>query len=275
MCDDTLCRQCRDDYSYKKERCIGERGERGERGYKGEPGRDGCKGEKGCRGEPGRDGCKGERGEPGRDGCKGERGEPGSKGCRGETGRDGCKGEKGERGCKGEKGDPCKHTCVKCCVEFCDTQVCDTHKVYRVENKLNIVVYAFAEDCEVPLRICKGIEINSCAKQFVQLDLSDYNRVMNLQCSDPTLKLTGVQKYEKVIIYGSNELGCRGKELYCYTNQHDSSVCKEITIPSFDTVNLTRSGDLYLYGPNPFKYISIAACNGTIFLNNLTFHVYE
>ena len=278
MCDETLSdvsgrrsSRSRDDYSdsdrgCKKSKCDHKKCQ-GERGPRGE------KGEKGCRGEKGEKGCQGERGSRGEKGCDGERGHRGEKGCEGERGP---KGEKGERGCRGEQGPPCKHECIKACLEFCDTPDCDTHKVYRVDNKLNVVVYAFRESCEVPLRFCRqGIEIDSCAKEYIQIDLSDYTRIKNLHCTDPTIKISGIQKYEKFVIYGSNELGCRGKELYCYTNQHESSVCKELTIPSFDTVNLTRSGDLYLYGPNAFKYISVAAFNGTVFINNLNFYLYE
>ena len=89
------------------------------------------------------------------------------------------------------------------------------------------------------------------------------------------MKISGIQKHEKVTIYGSNTLGERGQHLYCYTNTSESTMCKELTIPSFDTTNLTKSGDLYLYGPCAFKYISVVSCNKTVYLTSLCFSVYE
>ena len=74
-----------------------------------------------------------------------------------------------------------------------------------------------------------------------------------------------------MVIYGSNKQGCLGQELYTYTNQNNGNVTKEITIPSYDTKNITKSGDLYLYGAVPFRYIFITSCNSTFYLTGLTF----
>ena len=135
-----------------------------------------------------------------------------------------------------------------------------------------MIVYGFAEGRPKPFRICKnGLEVDTCAKQFIQIDLSDYNRVKSLDCPDPKIKFGSIQKYENIIIYGSNQLGELGKQLYSYTHDSDSCSSKEMTIPSFDTTNLTRSGDLFIYGPNAFKYISITGCNQSIFINSLLF----
>ena len=115
--------------------------------------------------------------------------------------------------------------------------------------------------------------MDTCA--FIQLDMSDYTRVKHLCCTPPRMKLTGIQQYEKVVVYGSNTLGELGQQLYCYTNSSDSTMCKEFTIPSFDTVNLTRSGDVYTYGLSAFKYISITTCNKNIRLHSLSFSLWS
>lgn len=115
---------------------------------------------------------------------------------------------------------------------------------------------------------------DSC-ETFLQIDLGDFIRIRNLSCADPKLKIGNIQKYEKIIISGSNILGSLGKELYSYTNSEDSHGFHEIIIPSFDTQNLTKTGDLYLYGSIPFRYISISACNSGVVLNSLTVYLNE
>ena len=112
-------------------------------------------------------------------------------------------------------------------------------------------------------------------QEGVQLDLGDYNRVKTLNCSPPRMKLSCIQKHEKVTIYGSNTRGERGQQLYCYTNTSDNTMCKELTIPSFDTTNQTKSGDLYQYGTSPFKYISVVTCNKEVVLHSLMFWLYK
>jgi hypothetical protein len=112
-------------------------------------------------------------------------------------------------------------------------------------------------------------------QEGVQLDLGDYNRVKTLNCPPPRMKLSCIQKHEKVTIYGSNTRGERGQQLYCYMNTSDNTMCKELTIPSFDTTNQTKSGDLYQYGTSPFKYISVVTCNKEVTLNCLMFWLYK
>ena len=257
------------DRSERHERC--DRSERSERHERHERC---CKCEKGDKGDKGDKGERGPHGPEGPKGPQGEKGEKGEKGCEGPKGPQGEKGEKGEKGCEGPRGLPCKPRCAKACIEFSEgcIQGCDAHKIYKVANLFVVIVYGFAEGRPKSFRICKnGLEVETCAKQFIQIDLSDYNRVKSLECPDPKIKFSPIQKYENIVIYGSNKLGELGKQLYSYTSESDSCTSKEITIPSFDTTNLTRSGDLYLYGPNAFKYISITGCNQSIFINSLLF----
>jgi hypothetical protein len=45
-------------------------------------------------------------------------------------------------------------------------------------------------------------------------------------------------------------------------------------VPSYDTINLSKNGDIYLHGPIPFRFISFVSCNN-ILLNTLTLHLCE
>lgn len=252
---------------------MGPKGERGHEGPKGCRGPEGPRGERGCRGLDGlkgERGPKGEKGEKGEKGCHGPEGPKGEKGCRGPEGPKGERGPEGCRGPTGPPGPPCTYSCVSANLEFSETCP-EPRYVYAVGcgiSQFNIVV---SGTC--PLRVDRhGLEVTH---EGVQLDLSDYNRVKTLNCSPPRMKFSCIQKHEKVTIYGSNTAGERGQQLYCYTNTSDNTMCKELTVPSFDTTNLTKSGDLYLYGPSAFKYITVTTCNKDVTLNCLMFWLYK
>jgi hypothetical protein len=113
---------------------------------------------------------------------------------------------------------------------------------------------------------------------FAQIDLGDFIRAKNLKCADPTIKIGSIQVDEGFAIYGSNTLGQKGVLLYTYTNTIDNTdinASKEIIIPSYNTSNLTSSGDLYKYGSIPFRYISVTALVSNVTLNLLTLYLCE
>ena len=244
--------------TYCEKGCRGERGHKGEPGCRGEKGERGCKGEQGCRGEKGERGCKGEQGERG---CKGERGE---QGCRGEKGERGCKGERGEQGCKGEKGErgptgpagppgpSCEQSCVHYPVHI--THTCYEKKVYTVSNKCNLIGY------RLPDKTC-GDSDSSLTLQF---DLGDFIRIKNLKCPDPKLKIGCIYQHEHIKIYGSNDPDVLGHLLYTYTNKDYDKKSKELIIPSFDTTNKSREGDLCTYGSIPYRYITVSGSHKSI-----------
>ena len=106
--------------------------------------------------------------------------------------------------------------------------------------------------------------------------MGDFNRVKTIKCLDPTIKIGSVQLGEGFRIYGSNTLGQMGTLLYTYINTIDNSdtnASKQIVIPSYNTKNRTNTGDLYLYGAIPFRYISVTATTGNITLNLLTLYL--
>jgi len=77
-------------------------------------------------------------------------------------------------------------------------------------------------------------------------------------------------------IYGSNTLGPLGTPLYSYINTVDdtlANVSRTVVIPSYNTTNLTSTGDIYLYGAVPFRYISVTAISGDVTLNLLTLNL--
>ena len=115
------------------------------------------------------------------------------------------------------------------------------------------------------------IDIN----HFVQIDLGDFIRTRNLKCGDPQMKIGSIQQNEGFKIYGSNTLGTLGVELYNYTNTTGNSDndSQQFVIPSYNSVDLTNSGDLYLYGSIPYRYISVTASAGNVTLNTLTFYL--
>lgn len=223
------------------------------------------------------------------------------KGRDGRNGRDGKDGQPGKRGPKGEKGD--KGECVihncrrrRSFDEFsdneCDEIVCkkyaldftgnckESKAVYKIAN-INLVTYGFRASCTnvdcQPLPLCiksnrhkNGLGCDSNDAHFIQIDLGDYIRVKDLRCGAPKIKIGEIQKYERIYIFGSNTLGSLGKELYSYINNDECSCSHEVIIPSFNSDNLTKTGDLYLYGVLPFRYISVSACNGSVILNSIT-----
>ena len=109
---------------------------------------------------------------------------------------------------------------------------------------------------------------------FAQIDLGDYIRVRTSKCANPTIKIGSIQLGENFTIYGSNTLGQRGSQLYTYTNtisNADANASKEIIIPSYNMTDLTNTGDIYLYGAVPFRFISIGTTNGNITFNLISF----
>ena len=118
-------------------------------------------------------------------------------------------------------------------------------------------------------------------EHFIQIDLGDYIRLKRLNCFDPKIKIGSIQidnNGEQFKIYGSNKLGYIGILLKTYTNTLDNSdlnASKEITIPSYNTTDMSSTGDLYLYGPIPFRYISVTAGAGSVMLNSLTLYFCE
>ena len=234
----------------------------------------------------GRDGARGPRGRRGEKGDKGDRGERGEKGecieilCRT---RDSNHTRKDKRKCSNSE---VESVCKKYILDFCDCthNSQDSRKIYNISNIFNIIIYGFTN------KICHPIFIKSDSSKahknglccvprdscepFLQIDLGDFIRIRNLGCDDPRLKIGNIQKYEKIILSGSNLLGELGTDLYSYTDNNDCQGFHEIVIPSFDTQNRTKTGDLYMYGTLPFRYISIRACNSPVVLNSLTFYFF-
>jgi hypothetical protein len=93
--------------------------------------------------------------------------------------------------------------------------------------------------------------------------------VKHLQCDDPKFK---VCIREQIKIYGSNEPNVLGLLLFC-TNKDCDRKTKEFTIPSFDTHDKTKTGDLCLYGSIPFRYITLVSPK--TFDLTLLLYVYE
>ena len=119
-------------------------------------------------------------------------------------------------------------------------------------------------------------EINT--QEFAQIDFGDFIRMKKLKCNDPKIKIGSIQVGEGVLIYGSNQLGVKGILLYSYINTIDNSdvnASQEFVIPSFNTTDLTTTGDIYKYGPIPFRYITVIASRANITLNTLTLYLCE
>jgi hypothetical protein len=120
----------------------------------------------------------------------------------------------------------------------------------------------------------KQHEIDSL--HFAQIDLGDFIRAKTLKCADPTIKIGSIQVEEGFQIYGSNVLGQIGQLLYTYINTNsdtNSNASREFVIPSYNTTDLTSSGDLFKYGTLPFRYISVTAIHGNVTLNLLTLYL--
>ena len=108
---------------------------------------------------------------------------------------------------------------------------------------------------------------------FVQIDLADFARVKALKCADPTIKIGSIQSGEGFAIYGANQSGTLGTLLSSYTNTDDDEEAQELVIPTYNTTDYSTTGDLYRWGPIPFRYISVTAIAENVTLNQLRFWV--
>ena len=277
--------------------CDGEKGEPGLRGPKGCDGQPGCKGNKGSDGERGCTGSTGSTGPSGKGGSEGPTGPSGKGGSEGPTGPSGKGGVNGSNGPTGPTGPVAACVCTQYANTFITPNLTpgpqDVKVVYNIPQQCNFVVYGF-NSLNVPsnlyirtgktpsyengigLVVDSGLDNEIDLLHYIQLDLGDFNRVKNNKCADPTFKIGSIQVGEGFIVYGSNILGQKGTVLYNYTNSidnTDANAAKQIVIPSYNTTNLTSTGDLYLYGAIPFRYISVTATTGNVILNLLTLNL--
>jgi hypothetical protein len=205
----------------------------------------------------------------------------------------------GATGAIGPQGVP--GICDCSCVEYVNTFITKDLSggaqgpilIYNIPNVINFVIYGF-DTLGVPSNLYirtgnskayeNGIgfvkdlmndnEIDTL--HFAQIDLGDFIRKKSLKCSDPKIKIGSIQLGEGFSIFGSNTLGQIGTLLYSYTNTIDTTdinASKEIIIPSYNTTNLTSSGDIYKYGSVPFRYISVTAVGGNVTLNLLSLYL--
>jgi hypothetical protein len=165
--------------------------------------------------------------------------------------------------------------------------------VYTIPNTIHFVVYGF-DTAGLPSNLYirtgktpsyeNGIGISTDllgdneidALHFVQIDLGDFIRKKSLKCTDPTIKIGSIQLGEGFSIFGSNTVGQLGTVLYTYTNTTDNTdgnASQEFIIPSYNTTNLTSSGDIYKYGSVPFRYIAVKANTGNVVLNLMTLYL--
>jgi len=192
--------------------------------------------------------------------------------CRGDK----CHSSKCSSHCDRE--DTCN--CKKYVIDY--SRVCNTDdvKIITIVSNTIFVVNGYMlntgsnQECSM---LKHSIKMNDCGlvcsnTHTVQIDLGDYIRVKSMKCLDPKITISGIEKYEKVIVWGSNILGSLGKEIYSYTNTNSNKE-HEITIPSFDTTNLTKTGDIYIHGSLPFRYISITSCNCSITLHSISIYL--
>jgi hypothetical protein len=93
-----------------------------------------------------------------------------------------------------------------------------------------------------------------------------------LKCADPKIKIGSIQSGEGFAIYGSNQPGVIGTSLYSYTNPGGDEA-KELVIPTYNTTDFSLTGDLYTWGPIPFRYISVSALEANVTLNQLAFWI--
>ena len=220
--------------------------------------------------------------------------------------KDGRDGKYSKNSCRCHKSDKCdkcdtteiisRHTSKCKCNSHCDrehncnckkyvvdfSRLCniDDIKIINIVSNTIIVVngYTFNTDSNQECSMIKhSLKLHKyglvCSNTHtLQIDLGDFIRVKSMKCLDPKIKIGRIDKYEKVIVWGSNIAGSLGKEIYSYINNScDQEI--EITIPSFDTTNLTKTGDIYIYGSLPFRYISITSCNCSITLNSLSIYL--
>ena len=211
-------------------------------------------------------------------------------------GRDGKKGEKGAReSCQCLEADCCSshhetEGCSKYVLDFLQNTSCgqqDCKRVYAISNRGILVVYGFTihndhecSPCALYIRnsthkhglgcwdnCTNEIDHNHC----IQIDFGDYIRSRHWKCSAPTMTVSGIQPYEQIVIYGSNTLGALGKRIYSYTNESGSCESRDIVLPSFNSTNLTKTGDIYQYGTIPFRFLSITCRNASVVLHSITF----
>jgi hypothetical protein len=208
-------------------------------------------------------------------------------------------GNTGNTGSVGPTGP--KAVCDCSCVQYVNTFINQDLSagpqgikiIYNVPKQFNFIVYGYdslnvASNLYIRTGETPGYEngigfVNDLGNDneidtlhYVQIDLGDFIRVRSLQCADPVIAIGSVQVGEGFAIYGSNTLGQKGTLLYSYTNTTDNSATnayKHIVIPSYNTTNKSKTGDLYLYGATPFRYISVTATVGNITLNSLTFNL--
>jgi hypothetical protein len=287
----------------------GEEGKPGPVGPKGDTGATGPNGDSGATGSQGATGPKGDSGPQGATGPKGDSGDTGSQGATGPKGDSGATGSQGATGPKGDTGPQgvpgpigpqgIPGICDCSCVEYINTFITNdlsggaqgTKLVYNIPNKINFVVYGFdiaglpsnlyirtgqTPTYENGIGFVNSIDNEIDTLHFAQIDLGDFIRKKTLKCSDPTMKIGSIQIGEGFSIYGSNTLGQLGTLLYSYTNtinNTDSKASQEFIIPSYNTTNLTSSGDIYKYGSIPFRYISVTAIVGNVTLNLLSLYL--
>ena len=60
---------------------------------------------------------------------------------------------------------------------------------------------------------------------------------------------------------------------YNTVDNSDANASKQFIVPSYNTTNLTITGDLYKYGTTPFRYISVTATTGNVTLSLLTLYL--
>ena len=191
----------------------------------------------------------------------------------------------------------CDCSCVQYVITFINQDLSagpqSTKIVYNVPNQFNFIVYGYdslnvASNLYIRTGETPGYEngigfVNDLGGDteidtlhYAQIDLGDFNRVKKIKCTDPIIGIGSVQVGEGFAIYGSNVLGQKGILLYSYTNTIDNTTAnayKQITIPSYNTKNKTSTGDLYLYGAVPFRYVSVTPTVGNITLNLLSFNL--
>jgi hypothetical protein len=285
--------------------CRGLPGPTGCPGKDGLPGTPGCSGKTGEMGYTGPTGPNGFTGSPGPTGSTGQDGSIGIPGPTGQpgnngTGSTGPTGSHGQDGSTGPTGPPGVYDCS--CIQYVNTFITkdisgglnggpqDVKLIYQIPNLCSFVVHGFdisnnprnlyVRTGESPsyengigfISDTFGNDNEIDKIHYTQLDLGDYQRIKNIKCKDPTINIGSIQRNEGYQIYGSNNLGTIGTLLYSYTNtSSDPSFCQQqIVIPSYNTTNLTKTGDIYLYGAVPFRYISIKATTGNVILNLLT-----
>ena len=123
-----------------------------------------------------------------------------------------------------DREDTCN--CKKHVIDY--SRVCNTEdvKIITIVSNTIFVVHGYilntGSNQECPM-IKHSLKMNDCGlvcsnTHTVQIDLGDYIRVKSMKCLDPKITIGGIEKYEKVIVWGSNILGTLGKEIYSYSS---------------------------------------------------------